>query len=494
MNEHRFLAFDIGAESGRAVVGTLEGDLLSLEEIHRFVNEPVEVRGTLHWDILSLYSNVLKAMRTCSERFGESVDGIGVNTWAVDFGLLAADGSLLQNPVHYRDRRTEGMPAQVCQQIPGQQLFQFTGMSLFPIQTLCQLLSLRISGSPVMGAATTFLMMPDLFAYFLTDQKRCERTNATMTQLYDPRAGEWHKEVFNALGLPRAIMPDLVDPGTVLGPLRESVAQETGLEQVTVIAPCTHDTGSAVAAVPGRGDDWAFLSSGTWSILGALTDEVVTSPEAHAAGLCNELTLDSPFLCSNIMGLWLLQQARAVWQRSGESHSYAELVKLAEGAPDGGPLVHPNDSGFLAPEDMVQAIRQYCRGTDQPEPQGIAETTRCILESLALCYRHGLDQLAEILDRSFSVLHIVGGGSQNTLLCQFAANATRLPVSAGPVEATAAGNVLVQALALGHVGAPQAIRDMVRQSFTLVEYEPRETRQWEDRYGRYIDLVERKES
>ena len=494
MSEHRFLAFDLGAESGRAVVGTLEGGVLSLEEIHRFPNEPVEVCGTLHWDVLGLYNSVLKGMRAYSERFGDSVDGIGVDTWGVDFGLLAADGSLLQNPVHYRDRRTEGLLDRVGQQMPSEELFQLTGMSTSPIQTLCQLLSLRLRKSPVLATASTFLMMPDLFGYFLTGKACCERTNAFATQFYNPRKGEWHDGILDAFDLPRAIMPKIVNPGTPLGPLRESVARETGLKQATVIAPCTHDTASAVAAVPGQRDDWAFLSSGTWSVLGALTDEVVTSQEAFAAGLCNELTLDSFFLCRNIMGLWLLQQTRAVWERNGESYSYAELVKLAEEAPEGGPLIHPDDPDFLAPDDMIEAIRSYCGRTDQREPQGPAETTRCILESLALCYRHGLAHLSEILGRRFSVLHIVGGGSQNTLLCQFTAGATGLPVLAGPVEATVAGNVLVQALALGHVGSPQEIRDVVRQSFTLVEYEPRATRRWADRYDRYVDLTERKET
>jgi len=336
-------------------------------------------------------------------------------------------------------------------------------------------------------------MMPALFTYFLTGKQCCERTDAISTQLYDPRTGAWHEEIFEASDLPLGIMPELVNPGAVAGELLESVRRDTGLTEGVVVSPCSHDTASAVAAVPSKGADWAFLSSGTWSILGALTDEVVTSQEAFAAGMCNELTLDSFFLCRNIMGLWLLQQARAAWQRSGESYSYAELVTLAESAPDGGPLIHPDDPSFLSPGDMTMAIRDHCGRTNQRAPQGPGETTRCILESLALCYRHGLDQLSAILERRFRVLHIVGGGTQNTLLCQFTADAAGLPVSAGPVEATVAGNVLVQALALGHVGSSQEIRDVVRQSFALVEYEPRETSQWEDRYGQYVDLVERKE-
>ena len=494
MDKHRFLAFDLGAESGRAVVGTLAGDRLSLEEIHRFANEPVEVCGTLHWDILNLYNSVLKGMRAYSRRFGDWVDGIGIDTWAVDFGLLAEDGSLLQNPVHYRDRRTQGVPERVHQSMSRQELFQRTGLSSSPIHTLYQLLSVRLRQGPILKSAATFLMIPDLLAYFLTGNKQCERTNAISTQLYNPRSGRWHDEIFNAFELPRSIMPELVDPGSVSGELRESVKRETGLNQATVIAPCTHDTASAVAAVPGRGDDWAFISSGTWSVLGALTDEIITTLAAFSARVCNELTMGSFFLCRNIMGLWLLQQARTVWRKAGESYSYADLVKLAAQAPAGGALIHPDDAAFLAPDDMCRAISAYCESTGQPPPKGPAETTRCILESLALSYRHGLDQLAGILGRDFNVVHIVGGGSLNGLLCQFAANATGIRVLAGPVEATVAGNVLVQALACGYLNSPRQIRGVVRESSTLVEYEPHDSTRWQDRYGEYLALIERTEN
>jgi len=493
MNGHRFLAFDLGAESGRAVVGTLDHDRLSLEEIHRFPNEPVEVRDTLHWDVLGLFRSMLEGMKTYSGRFGDSVEGIGIDTWGVDFGLLAADGSLLQNPVHYRDRRTEGVLEHVNPRMSSERLFQLTGMYTFPVNTLCQLVALQRNQSPILASAATLLMMPDLLAYFLTGEKKCERTNATMTQLYDPQRGAWHDEIFRSLDLPLSIMPKLVDPGTVLGDLCESVAHQTGLRNAPVIAPCAHDTSSAVAAVPGEGDNWAFISSGTWSVLGALTDDAVVSNDAFAAGMCNELTLGSLFLCRNIMGLWLLQQARAVWEQGGESYSYEELVKLAEQAPEDGALVCPDDPRFLAPTDMVQAIRDYCVATDQTPPDGTAETTRCILESLALCYRHGLDQLSDILSPPFDSLYVVGGGSRNSLLCQFTANAADMPVLAGPVEATVAGNVLVQALARGLLGSPEEVREVVRASFDLQEYEPHHDQRWQERREHYLRLATRTE-
>jgi len=489
MNERRYLAFDLGAESGRAVVGTLADGRLWLEEIHRFPNEPVEVCDTWHWDVLSLYNHVLKGMREYVRRFGDRVEGIGIDTWALDFGLLARDGKLLQNPVCYRDRRTEGMVEEVLAKMPAEGLYERTGIAILPIHTLYQLLSLRRSRSPLLELATRYLMMPDLLAYFLTGESRCERTNAITTQLYDPRAGQWHREVFETFDLPLSIMPELVGPGTVLGALRDSVQRATGLNQAVVIAVCNHDTGSAVAAVPGQGKDWAFISSGTWSVLGTLTDEVVTSAEAFAARVCNELTLGSFFLARNIMGLWLLQQARAAWQRAGQDCSYEDLVQLAEQAPEADTVIDPDDLSFLAPLDMPQAIRDYCARTGQTPPDGPAAMTRCILESLALSYREGLERLAAILGRPFRVVHIVGGGSRNGLLCQFTADATGLPVLAGPVEATVAGNVLVQALAREELSSPSEVREVVRRSFELVEYTPQPSEAWESRYEKYRRLV-----
>lgn len=489
MVEPRFLAFDLGAESGRVVVGTLAEGRLSLEEIHRFPNEPVEIAGTLHWDILSLHHNVLKGMTAYVQQFGDTVAGVGLDSWSVDFGLLAADGNLLQNPVHYRDARTEGMVKIAARQLPPERLFQLTGIGINQIHTVFQLLSLRQVDSPVLKVAATFLMIPDLLAYFLTGAKFCERTNASHTQLWDPHTRQWAEQVFTALDLPPDLMPPLIDPGTILGPLRESVSHATGLREAAVVAPCTHDTASAVAAVPAPGDDWALLSSGTWSILGALTEQAITSPQAFAARINNELALDSFFVCRNIMGMWLLQQCRLAWEREGHSYSYEELIRLAEQAPPGGPLVYPDHPSFLAPEDMPSAIREYCAATGQRPPEDVAALTRCILESLALCYRYELEQMAEIVGHEFSVLHVVGGGSLNTLLCQMTAEALGIPVIAGPVEATVMGNVLVQALALGYISSAQEIREVVRASTTLREYEPRHATPRDEQYERYRNLA-----
>ena len=487
---HRFLAFDIGAESGRAIIGTLDGGKLTLEEIHRFSNEPVEICGTLHWNVLSIYSNVLKGMRVYSGRFGDSVDGVGIDTWGLDFGLLAKDGSLLQNPVQYRDRRTIGMVEEVTRRIPLGELFLRTGVSLSQIQTACQLLAMRLKRSPILESAATFLMMPDLLVYFLTGAKHVERTNAIHTQLYDTRAGIWLDEVFGIFDLPRSIMPALLDPGVIVGELFTSVAESTGLKQALVVTPCSHDTGSAVSAVPGEGDDWAFVSCGTWSVVGCLTKEMVTAPAALANNFCNELAYGSLFLVRNIMGLWLLQQVRAVWQKQGRTFSYQELVELATDAPDSDTIIVPDDPRFLAPADMVESVKAFCRKTGQLAPEGPGPITKCILVSLALCFRQALDQLSEIMGQRFRTLHIVGGGSLNTLLCQYTANAAGIPVVAGPVEATVMGNILVQAVSRGYLKSAQDIREVVRRSSHVVDYEPQQHALWEDGYAKYLRLVE----
>jgi rhamnulokinase len=491
VDNNRFLAFDLGAESGRAVVGTLQDGRLSLEEISRFPNTPVQVRETLYWDVLALYNHILEGLREYVRRYGAQVEGIGIDTWGVDFGLLSAPGELLQNPVHYRDARTTTVVEQVKARISPEELFRRTGMALLPINTSVQLLSLRLSKNPVLDCAATMLMMPDLFAYFLTGRKCCERTNAVSTQLLDRLTNAWSEEIVRKLDLSWSLLPELVDPGTVVGELLPTVREATGLKSGVVIAPCTHDTASAVAAVPGSGDDWAFLSCGTWSVVGTLTSDVVATPRAYAAGVFNELTVQSRFLCRNIIGLWLLQQARAAWMRAGESYSYEEIAKLAAQAPEDGPLINPDAPQFLAPRDMQAAIEKYCAETGQAVPHHPGETARCILESLAFAYHRWLEEIAALSGRTFRVLHKVGGGVKNSLLCQLTANATGLPVLAGPSEATVAGNIMVQALAKGIVKSPQELRDVIRRSSELVEYRPQDTAHYQRRFDRYMGLAEK---
>ncbi len=490
MAERRFLAADLGAESGRVVVGMLSDGRLELEEIHRFPNEPVRVRGTLHWDALCLYNNILKGMQAYVQQHGKEVESVGVDTWGVDFALLARDGSLIQNPVHYRDARTQGIPEKIEEVMPVRELYEQTAINLLPIYTLCQMVALRRAESPALEVAGRFVMMGDLMGYLLSGRAVVERTNAITSQLYNPRQEGWDEELFRAFDLPLQIMPQIVEPGSVLGELSDEAREQTGLGPAPVIAPCTHDTASAVTAVPARGDDWGYLSSGTWSILGCLIDEVVTSDAAFRAHMSNELCLGSLRICRNIMGLWLLQRTRASWAAEGRQYSYPELVDLARSAPPGGALIAVNDDRFIAPDDMPRAIRRFCRETGQPEPEDAAGMVRCILESLALSYQHNMALLAQMLDRRFSVLHIVGGGSQNDLLSQFTADATGLQVLTGPVEATVAGNVLVQAYGRGILGSPEDIRQVSRDSFDMQTYEPQERNYWQQRYGLYVELLQ----
>ena len=489
MDTDNFLAFDLGAESGRAVLGRLRDGRICLEEIHRFRNEPVSVRGRLYWDILWLYNNVLQGLRKYVAQYGNSLASMGIDSWSVDFGLLASDGTLLQNPVHYRDRRTEGMVRQAYRHLSSERLFEITGLTVNRVHTVFQLFAMRQTDDPILRAAHTLLMIPDLIVYFLTGAQCCERTNASHTQLWNPQTRQWASEVFAALDLPLDIMPALIDPGTPVGQLSGAVAEETGASTGTVLAPCSHDTASAVAAIPAEGQDWAFVSCGTWSLVGTVIPHPVVTAEAFAAGVMNELGVDSFFMCRNIMGLWLLQQARAAWRDRGVSYSYEQLIDMAQQAPAGGPVIDPDADCFVAPDDMVDAIGDYCQQTRQPPVTDVPAVVRCITESLALSYRHTLEQLNEILDRQFRALHIVGGGCQNTLLCQMAADAVRIPVVAGPVEATAAGNVLVQALGLGALSSPEQIRQIVRNSFAVTKYEPQDTGYMDDQYERYLRVI-----
>ena len=491
MAAHRYLAFDLGAESGRAFVGRLDGQCLTVEELYRFSNGPEKLQGTLYWNILSIYHHVLKGMRAYVARCGPEADGIGIDTWGVDFGLLARDGSLLQNPVAYRDRRTEGMLAELEKRISPQACFQRSGSIPLTIHTAVQLLAMRKVRHPVLEAAATLLMLPDLLAYFLTGVQRCERSMAFTTLLYDMGRGTWSDEVLGRLDLPRSLLPELIDPGTPLGDLYADVRQATGLNSGKLIAPCTHDTPSAVAATPGQGDDWAFVSCGTWSVVGALTSGIITTPAAFQAGFCNGLTLERSYLCENIIGLWVLQQTQAAWQNEGMAYTYEELAGLASQCAADGPLIDMNDPRFLAPQKMGETIRAYCRDTGQRVPAAPGEVARCILESLALSYRRTIERLGQVLARSFRVIHIVGGGSRNQLLCRFTADATGLPVLAGPAEATVIGNLLVQAHGCGVLAGAEDVREVVRRSWTPVVYEPARDASWDRRYEAYCRLSAR---
>lgn len=467
------LAVDLGAESGRVMAVHFDGQSLELEELHRFPNTTVTVNGTLHWNFLRLWEDIQAGIVK-----GKALNplSIGVDTWGVDFGLLDSQGNLVGNPVHYRDGRTTGMMDIAFNKLPQADIFAHTGIQFMPINTVYQMLSIVENQSPQLEIADTFLTAPDLLNYWLTGTKVCEFSNATTTQMFNPTTGTWATEMMDKLGIPSEIFPEIVQPGTRLGEY----------EGIPVIAPACHDTGSAVAAVPTTTKEFAYISSGTWSLVGLEVDRPILTPGALAANVTNEGGVYGTYrLLKNVMGLWILQQCRATWAADGQEYSYSELVELAAEAEPLTAVFNPNDPIFLAPGDHPQHIRDYCQTTNQPVPETVRGIVRCVLESLALAYREVLEQVSSAANQAVSVIHIVGGGTQNELLNQMTADATDLPVVTGPIEATVIGNALVQLITLGEIADLEQARQIVAGMDELKRYEPRETAVWDAAYGRY---------
>ena len=470
--DRRLLAVDLGAESGRVVLGGFDGERLRLEEVHRFPNVPGKVAGTLYWDVLRLFTDVLDGVRRAGQ-----VDSIGVDTWGVDFALLDRAGRLLGNPIHYRDRRTAGMLAEALRRVPAQEIYSRTGIQLLEINTLYQLLAMSLQGDPQLEASERLLMMPALFSAWLCGGRASELTDVSTTGCYDPVAGGWAYDLLGRLGIPTLVFGEVVAPGTELGPL----LPELDLGAARVVATASHDTASAVAGVPFEaGRPGAYISSGTWSLVGLECPAPVIGPAALAANLTNEAGVGGTVrLLRNVMGLWLLQECRRAWSRGGREWSYDDLLTMAEAAPPFAALIDPDDERFLRPGDLPGAIAEACRETGQPAVAEPGAVVRCVLESLALRYRWTLDRLQSVTGAAIEVVHVVGGGARNRLLCQMTADATGREVVAGPVEATAAGNLVVQALALRMVGSLAEARELVRRSFRLDRYEPRCDERWE---------------
>lgn len=494
MKNRIYLAVDLGAESGRVVAGIFDGERVRLEEVSRFSNGPVGVMGHLHWDVLRLWNDIKAGLAKAAQRYGRHIAGIGLDTWGVDFGLLDANDELLGNPYHYRDSRTDGMMERAFEKVSREAIFEATGIQFLQLNTLIQLVAMVEARSPQLEMAHTLLMMPDLLNFWLTGRKANEFSDATTSQCYDPRAGTWAYAMLEKLGIPTRIFLDgagdrIVPPGTVLGTLLPSVAEEVGLGAVPVIAPATHDTGSAVAAVPMDPEDAIYLSSGTWSLMGVESKAPIINAEMLAYNLTNEGGVNGTFrLLKNIMGLWLVQECRREWQRAGEDHDYGEMVQMAADAPAFGPLIYPGDDRFLAPGDMTPRIQAFCRETGQAVPEAKGAVLRCALESLALEYRWVAEKLDALTGKRLGTIHIIGGGAKNELLDQFAADATGRTVVTGPIEATALGNVLVQAIALGHIASVAEGREVVARSFELKTFSPRDTAAWDEAYQRYLNI------
>lgn len=477
MSESTLLALDVGAESGRVMAGHWDGRRIRLEEIHRFPNGPVAIAGTLRWDVLRLWQDLEHGLSLAARQLGTAIAGIGVDTWGLDYVLKSVSGEMLGLPFCYRDARTRGCVEQLCQRVPRAEIFAATGVQFLEINTLCQWLAHHQASPEVFAAADHFLLMPDWLNECLTGQRVVEFTNATTTQFLDPGRRGWATDLLSRLGLPTHVLPELVAPGTRLGPLRPEVATRTGLGAVPVIAPATHDTGSAVAAVPTNGTGrpgWAYISSGTWSLVGIESDVPLLSPTALACNVTNEGGVEDTWrVLKNVMGLWLVQRCRQSFADRGGTANYATLTQLAAAAPALQSLVDPDDARFLNPPDMPAALQARCRETGQPVPDNEGSLIRCALESLALKYAWVLDQLESLTGHRNEVIHIVGGGSRNDLLNQLTADAIGRRVVAGPVEATALGNALVQLRALGELASLRELRTVVLASEELREFVPR---------------------
>jgi len=467
-----YLAFDLGAESGRAVLGTLAEGGLTIHEVRRFPNAPLSLAGHIHWSVYALFDEMKAAMREAASAIGARPSSLGVDTWGVDFGLLARDGSLLGLPFCYRDHRHAGAMEDYLKIVPRSDLYEATGIQFMPFNTLFQVYAMVRERSPLLDAASDLLFMPDLFNFLLTGRKAAELTIASTSQLLDPRTKAWIPGLFQAMGLSKRILQDIVEPGTVVGEIGEDIAAATGFRHVPVVATASHDTAAAVAAVPAEGRRWAYISSGTWSLVGVEVKEPIISERSLEANFTNEGGLGGTVrFLKNVSGLWLVQGCRKAWSAASPV-TYEELVRAAAEAPPFAALVDPDDPAFLNPPDMPEAIEDHCRRTGQKPPATKGSVVRSLLESLALKYRRVIAELGEIVGHPVERIHVIGGGSRNALLCQLTADATGLPVVAGPAEATAAGNILVQAMAMGRVGSPAEIRSIIRRSFELRTYSP----------------------
>ncbi|WP_139992489.1 rhamnulokinase [Paenibacillus paridis] len=479
------LAYDLGASSGRALLGRLNNGKIEVEELHRFPNDPVQVGDRLHWDILRLLHELKQALLQVKHR-GIELESIAIDSWAVDFGLIGSNGELLGNPYHYRDHHADGVMEQVVEELSATEIFAKTGIQFLSFNTIYQLAAMKKADSPLLREAKHFLMIPDLLRYYLTGEMFNEFSNATTTQLYNPVAGSWDDELIRAIGISPELFGTVVQPGTKVGSLSASVCEELNIESVPVYAVAEHDTGSAVAAVPALDRSFAYLSCGTWSLMGTEVQEPVINELAQQLNFTNEGGAYGTYrLLKNIMGLWVLQECRRSWERAGITYTFPELVKLAGEAKPFAAFIDPDDPLFLHPGDMPARITEYCLRTGQPAPTETGAFVRCILESLALKYRFVLELTEQLSGQAFGGLHMVGGGIQNTLLCQWTANAIGKPVWAGPVEGSAIGNMIVQWIASGQIADIWEARKVIRDSFPVDVYEPQQPEEWENAYGSF---------
>lgn len=484
------LAIDLGADSGRAILGRLEGKRLSIEEIHRFPTGVLNINSRLHWNIYRIFEEIKKALHLCSVRI--IPDSIGIDTWGVDFGLIDLNGQLIGLPFSYRDRRTEGAADSFFKKVSKEDVYKKTGIQFMEFNSLFQFESILRDKSSMLEIADAVLFIPDILNYFLCGIKKTEFTVATTSQVFNPTLINWDPALIPALGIKPSLFQEIIKPGSILGILSSEISKETGIREVPVIAVASHDTASAVAAIPSYGRDWAYISSGTWSLMGVETDCPVINDKSFISNFTNEGGVQNRWrVLKNISGMWLLQECRRIWGSKGQTPSYDELIREAESARAFSALIDPDYRGFRTPANMPEAIGNYCRETGQPVPRTRGEIARSILEGLALKYRFVLEQLRDLYDSEINRIHVIGGGSRNTLLNRFTADATGIQVIAGPMEATAIGNLLMQAFAMGKISSLDELREIVSLSFETEKYDASGNRDaWETAYERYKTIME----
>lgn len=485
----KVLAFDFGASSGRAIVATYENGKVTMEEVHRFSNDPVMVGGTFYWDILRLFHEIKQGISKCVAAGHKDIESIGIDTWGVDFGLLDKDGRLLENPVNYRDKRTVGVKEKAFEVCGKENMYKAAGLQFNDFNTIFQLYSLKLQRPEFLERAETLLFIPDLLAYFLTGEKSVEYTIASTSELLDAKKRDYDFEMLEKLGIKKEIMPKIVKPGTVKGKLSADIAEELGIDRIDVIASASHDTASAVAAAPiKKGESSCFISCGTWSLLGAELDEPIINDVSFAEDFTNEGGVENTIrFLKNISGLWLMQETRRQWIREGENISFKDIDKMLETEKSADVYIDPTRSEFVAPGNMPKRIDDFLVRTNQKTPASKGQTALCILESLALTYRYYIEALEKILGRKIDVIHIIGGGVKDVNLCKFTANATGKKVTAGPVEATAIGNISVQLIAKGAIKDIESAR---KQISDVKEYLPEDGNIWAEKYAKFLKIKE----
>lgn len=488
-HEHHFFAFDIGATSGRSILATLSDNKLNLKELTRFQNKIIRVHDKYYWDIFALFEELKNGLKTVAS-LGIKIDAIGIDTWGVDFVYLGEDGTILGQPRSYRDPYTNGIPEEFFNIIPREEVYSLTGIQIMNFNSIFQLYAAKQENFSPFKASKSILFMPDALSYMLTGKKVSEYTIASTSQLLNPRTKKFESVLFEAMGIDPAITQPMIKPGEVIGNILDSVAKECGIDKVSVVAVAGHDTGSAVAAVPAENKNFAYLSSGTWSLMGIEVEEPIITNESYEMNFTNEGGVDGTtrFL-KNITGMWILEQCRKEWEAEGKIYTYPRIVEMSNSVEGFQSLIDPDDESFAHPESMTAAIIRYCQKTKQKFPADDAEFIRCIFDSLALKYKYVLECLKKMAPFPIEKLHVIGGGSQNKLLNQATANSIGMPVVAGPSEATAIGNVMMQAKGIGLVGSLQEIRRIISNSVTPEVFYPQDTQVWEDAYKRYIQYI-----